>query len=177
MRKLLLTLFFAATFLTVDLPFAAACGDKLLMLGRGVKFRNISSSYHGSIIAYIPESVLQSAAINDTRFQQALRNAGHRLRLVRQVDALAEAVQSGTYDIILVDLRDATMVEKQVTSAAVHTVVMPVAYDGAELKTAAEVKYRCVRKASGKNSSCFSTIDKAIDSKLKGDERQRRASN
>jgi len=71
MRKLLLALLYAATFLTCYLPpFASACGDKLLMLGRGVKFGSISSSYHGSIIAYVPESVLQSAAINDAQFKQ-----------------------------------------------------------------------------------------------------------
>ena len=110
MRKLLLALLYAATFLTCYLPpFASACGDKLLMLGRGVKFGSISSSYHGSIIAYVPESVLQSAAINDAQFQQTVRKAGHRLRLVRQVDALAEAVQSGSYDIILVDPQDAAV--------------------------------------------------------------------
>ena len=96
MRKLLLALLYAATFLMCCLPpFASACGDKLLMLGRGVKFGSISSSYHGLIIAYVPESVLQSAAINDAQFQQTVRKAGHRLRLVRQVDALVEAVQSG----------------------------------------------------------------------------------
>jgi hypothetical protein len=54
---------------------------------------------------------------------------------------------------------------------------MPVVYEGTELKTAAATQFRCVRKTSGKNNSCFSTIDKAIESKLKRDELQRRASN
>ena len=54
---------------------------------------------------------------------------------------------------------------------------MPVVYDGTELKTAGAAQFRCVRKTTGKNSSCFSTIDKAIESKLKRDELQRRAGN
>ena len=177
MHKLLLALLYTATFLACyPPPFASACGDKLLMLGRGVKFGSISSSYHASIIAYIPESVLQSAAINDAQFQQTVRKAGHRLRLVRQVDALAEAVQSGAYDIILVDLQDSALVDKQVTTAAVNAVVMPVVYDNAETKSATTDRLRCIRKATGKNGSCFSTIDKAIELKLKRDEQQRRAS-
>ena len=177
MRRLLFAAFFVATLLSFETSFVSACGDKLLTLGRGLKFRDISSSYHGTIIAYIPESVLQSAAINDSQFQQGLRKAGHRLRLVREADVLAAAVQSGTYDIILVDLRDTTMVETQVNNFAVHTVVIPVVYDGADLRSVPDLKkYRCIRKISGKNSACLSTIDRAIEFKLKQDEQQRRAS-
>jgi len=115
-------------------------------------------------------------AVNDPHFQVALQKAGHKLLLVHQADVLAEASKSGKYDIILVDLQDEAMVDKQVTTSAVNTVVMPVVYDGAELKTAVATQFRCVRKASGKNSSCFSTLDRAIESKLKRDELLRRAS-
>ena len=175
MRNLLPALLFFATFLVSSGPSASACGDKILVLGRGVKFGNLSSSYHASIIAYVPASLPQSAAVNDAPFQTALRNAGVKLRLVRQVDVLDEAVQSGKYDIILVDLQDAAMVDEQVSTAGVNTVVMPVLYKGEELNSAVAA-YRCVRKEPGKNSSCFSTIEKAIESKLKRDEQRRRAS-
>jgi hypothetical protein len=176
MRKLLPAFLFLTTFLGLAAPFASACGDKLLVLGRGVRFGNIASSYHAAIIAYVPDSVPRSAAVNDPQFQAALQKAGHKLRLVQQADVLVEAVQSGKYDIVLVDLQDAAMVDTQVTTAAVNTIVMPVVYDGAELETATATQFRCVRKTSGKNGSCFSTIDKAIESKLKRDELQRRAS-
>jgi len=73
-----------ATFLPCAPPFAGACGDKLLVLGRGVKFGSINSSYHASIIAYVPDSVAQSAAVNDPHFQVALQKAGHKLLLVHQ---------------------------------------------------------------------------------------------
>ena len=53
---------------------------------------------------------------------------------------------------------------------------MPVAYDEAEAKTATTDRFRCVRKATGKNGGCLSTIDKAIELKIKRDELQRRAS-
>lgn len=176
MRKLLPEVLLVATFLACVPPFAGACGDKLLVLGPGVKFGDIASSYHASIIAYVPDSVPQSAAVNDPHFQIALQKAGHKLLLVHQPDVLAEASKSGKYDIILVDLQDEAMVDKQVTTAAVDTVVMPVVYDGAELKNAVATQFRCIRKTSGKNNACFSTIDKAIESKLKRDKLVRRAS-
>jgi hypothetical protein len=177
MRNLLLSLLVFVTFLVCSGPFAGACGDKLLGLGRGVKFGDLSSSYHASIIAFVPASLSQSAAVNDARFQEALRKAGVKLRLVQEVAGLEEAVPSGKYDIILVDLQDATMVETQVSNAGVNTIVMPVVYKGAELKSALATPYRCERKASDKNSTCFSTIEKAIELKHKRDEQQRRASN
>ena len=175
MRKPLPSLLLIATLLGCTTPFATACGDKLLVLGPGVTFGNIFPSYHASIIAYVPTSLPQSAAVNDSQFQAALQKAGYKLRLVPDVYTLTEAVRSGKYDIILVDLQNAPTAEEQVTTATVNTVVMPVVYDGADLKTAAAMQFRCIRKVSGKNSSCFSTLNKAIESKLKRDELQRRA--
>jgi hypothetical protein len=176
MRKFLPALLLTGAFLACSVLLASACGDKLLVLGAGVKFRNFASPHHALIIVYVPESVPQSAAVNDPQFQAALRKAGVKLRLVQQEDVLAEVVQSGKYDIILVDLQDAALLDTQVKEADVNTVVMPVVYKGAELNSAAATPYLCVRKASDKNSSCFSTIDKAIELKLKRDEQQRRAS-
>jgi hypothetical protein len=176
MRKLLWVSFFVAGLLICFNAIATACGDKLLVLGRGVKFGNLGSAYHASIIAYVPESVSQSAPVKDLRFQADLQKAGHIMSLVEQEDVLTAAVQSGKYDIILVDMRNVGMVSKQVTNAAVHTVVIPVVYEGAEMKSNAPAEYVCVRKpASGKNNSCLSTINKAFESKLKRDEQQRRA--
>jgi len=173
MRKLLLSLLVFTGFLVCFGPFAGACGDKLLGLGRSVRFGDLSS-YHGSIIVFVPTSLPQSAAVNDARFQEALRKAGFKLRMVQEVAALDEAVPSGKYDIILVDMQDVTIVQAQVSTASVNTVVMPVVYKGVELKSAARTPYLCV---CSKNSSCFSSIEKAIESKLKRDQHQRRASN
>jgi len=176
MRKLFSVLLLTAACLACSALVASACGDKLLVLGPGVKFGKIGPSYHALIIAYVPESLPESAAVNDPQFQAALRKAGVKLRLVQQEDVLVEAVQSGKSDIVLVDLQDAAMVDQTITAADVNTVVMPVVYKGAELESAATTPYRCVRKASDKNGGCFSTIGKAIESKLKRDEQQRRAS-
>jgi TolB-like protein len=59
---------------------------------------------------------------------QGIRSATlkSRPRFSSTPDVLAQAVQSGKYDIILVDLQDTAIAEKQVTVAGVNTVVMPV---------------------------------------------------
>lgn len=173
LRKLLPAFLFV---ITLASPVAEACGDKLLVLGRGVKFGDIASSYRGAIIIYIPESLSRSAAINDPQFRVALQKAGYKLRLVQQANLLTEDVQSGKYDIVLADVQDAAMVQKQVTAAGLSTVVMPVLYEGTEVKPEAVTPFLCVRKMSG-NNSCFSTIAKVVESKLKRAELQRRAGN
>jgi len=175
MRKLLPASI--AAFILVFATFAGACGDKLLVLGRGVNFANLAAAHKGSIIAYVPATVPRSAGVTDPQFHAALQKAGHKLHLVQDASALADSVRSGQYDVILVDLQDAARVEEQVKAAGVNTVVMPVVYEGTELKTAEAARFGCVRKPSGKNRACLSTLDKAIELKLKGDERQRRASN
>ena len=159
--------------------FAGACGDKLLVLGRGVKFGDIASSRHASIVLFVPESVPQSAAVNDPQFQGSLRKVGHRLRLVKQADDLDRAVQSGGYDIILVDMQDVMLVDKQITDSALTPSLCPWSTTGTPWGTtsAGVAQFRCVHKRTGKNPNCFSSIDKAIESKLKRDELQRRARN
>jgi len=176
MRRFPSLLSIAVLFLTCSPPFMSACGDKLLVLGRGVKFGNIASSYHASIIAYIPEAQTQSA-VNDAKFQVSLQKAGHKLQVIHEEGALAAAVQSDKCDIVLADPYDAELVERQIAIAGVNTVVLPVIYDTPQLKAAAITQLRCVRKLSGKNNTCFSTIDKAIELKLKRDELRRRAGN
>jgi hypothetical protein len=175
MRRIVPALLPAAFILLFSI-FASACGDKLLVLGRGLDFDNLTARHKASILAYVPATLPPSAAVSDTQFHAALKKAGHKLRLIQDAGILAEDVRSGRYDLILVDFQDAPTVEKQVTAAAVNAVVMPVVYDGAELKTADLGHFSCVRKSSGKNRACFSTIDKAIEAKLKRDEVQHRTS-
>jgi hypothetical protein len=177
LRKLSSAFLFAITFLALASPIAEGCGDKLLVLGRGVKFADIASSYRGAIIIYIPDSLPRSAAINDPQFRVSLQKAGYKVRLVQQADVVTEDVQSGKYDILLVDVQDAARVYKQVTAAGLSTVVMPVVYEGTELNPEAVTPLLCVRKISGRNNSCVSTIAKVMESKFKRAELQRRAGN
>ncbi len=155
---------------------AGACGDKLLFLGHGVDFATFAGHHKASVIAYVPATLPQSAAISDPEFHTALRKAGHKLRLVQEKDVLTEAVQSGRYDLVLVDDQDAPAVEQQVTAAAVNTIVMPVVYEGAaQSNPPGGAHLDCVRKVSGKNRDCSSAIDKALKSKLKRDEQASKA--
>jgi hypothetical protein len=151
---------------------AFACGDKLLVLGRGMKFDTINGSLKGSIILYMPADLSPTAAVNDAQFHAGLKKAGHKLFVAPDMHVLAEAVRSGKYDLILADVRDAGVAEDQVSATNFNTVVMPVVYEGVKLEGAA-ARYGCIRKSPSNNRSCFSTIEKALESKFKRDQQQR----
>ena len=154
---------------------ASACGDKLLVLGRGMKFDNINGSLKGAIILYMPADLATTAAVNDAQFHAGLKKAGHTLFVAPDMHVLAEAIRSGKYDLVLTDVRDAGVAEDQVSATTFNTVVMPVVYEGTKLQGAA-ARYGCIRKSASNNRTCFSTIEKALESKFKRDHQQQRAS-
>jgi len=84
-----------------------ACGDKFLLLGRGVRYQRAYAAIHpASILIVAPPKSVKTAAVRDSRLQSALKMAGHRVEVVpaaRMRDALA----GSRYDIILAQRADA----------------------------------------------------------------------
>ena len=152
---------------------AFACGDKLLVLGRGLKFDSLNGNLKGAIILYMPADLAPTAAVNDPQFHAGLKKAGHKLFVAPDMHVLAEAVRSGKYDLVLTDVRDAGVAEDQTSATNFNTIVMPVVYEGAKLEGAAATRYGCIRKSPSNNRTCLSTIEKALESKFKRDQQQR----
>jgi hypothetical protein len=113
-----------AAFVFGGLVFAAsgsqavsACGDKFLLVGRGVRFEQAYAAIHpASILIVLPVKGVKSAAVRDSRLLTALRNAGHKVEVVQQPANLADALSRSRRDIILVERVDA---------AALHDMAPP----------------------------------------------------
>jgi hypothetical protein len=57
-----------------------ACGDKFLLVGRGVRFQKAYAAIHpASILIVVPPKVVKNAAVRDGRLMTALKMAGHRV--------------------------------------------------------------------------------------------------
>jgi hypothetical protein len=83
-----------------------ACGDKFVMVGRGVRFQHAYAAIHpASILVLLPPKSLKNAAVRDSRLQNALKMAGHRLELA-QPETLADALRQRRFDIVLADPAD-----------------------------------------------------------------------
>jgi len=105
MRARLALAFLAVT--TIGSAAALACGDKFLMVGRGVSFQRAYAAIHpASIVIVLPPKSMKSAAVRDARLQSALKMAGHRVEVVKQPANLREALMRSRHDIVLVERAD-----------------------------------------------------------------------
>src|SRR5262245_8442304 len=93
-----------ATMLLQATNTAEACGDKFLLVGRGVEFhRAYAALYPASILIYAKMAGDAGKAIRDARFQATLTQAGHRVLLVENDATLARALEADRVDLILTD--------------------------------------------------------------------------
>lgn len=145
-----------------------ACGDKLLPLGRGIRFQSGYTSAPASILVYAPEGSPSATAFGETRLESALTEAGHQIHVVATSQGLEDALRTGQVDIVLVDVRDVAPVEAQIRSASSRPVLLPVVYQGTKDDyKRAEQQYRVALKAPGRAGHFCSIVDKAMEMKVK----------
>jgi len=175
MRRSIPVLMVAAVFLQ-DAGSAQACGDKFVLLGRGVKFqRAYAAIYPASIVIYAQPQRHAAKAIRDPRLQSDLKQAGHRVSLVETEAALVRALASERVDLVLTDVADADRTATEGASSPSKPIVLPVMYEPTkeEVKRI-EARYQCRLKSSDKADRYLVTIDDAM--KVRADQKKKRAS-
>lgn len=144
---------------------AYSCGDKFLVVGRGIRYERAYAAVHpASILIY---SNNENEATKE--LQSMLKKSGHKIETVANENKLFASLQGGKYDVVLVSLSDVALLERKVMSTPSKPAVLPVIYNvtGAELD-AAKSQYNCVLKYSKKNKNAITVIDEVMDTKLKG---------
>jgi hypothetical protein len=126
MRQILVTAVIAATVTQSGIPLHA-CGDKLLMLGRGVKFQSKHTPRAAAVLLYLPESAT-GLALTDPKLESALREAGHAVRAVTSRADLESALSAGTFDVVLANVTQAPELERAQAVVGHNSVVLPAIY-------------------------------------------------
>ena len=142
-----------------------ACGDKFLLVGRGVKFRQAYAAiYPASIILYAqPQQQSVAKAILDPRLQSGLKAAGHRITIAEDERALTHALESDRVDLVLTDVADAERIARQAGTAPTHPAVLPVMFEPSkEEAKAVEARYNCRLTSSDRPDRYLSAIDDAM---------------
>src|SRR5438067_10713282 len=99
-----------------------ACGDKFLVIGRGIRYeRAFASTHPGSILVYA-----DSDKTKDLR--EALKLAGHKVQIVSDENSLFSNLQSGHYDVVIVNLSDAALLQTKILATPSKPTVVPVIY-------------------------------------------------
>jgi len=166
-RAFIPILAFGAVFLQAQNP-AQACGDKFLLVGRGVAYRRAYAAvYPASIVVFAEPQRTAAKAIRDPKLQTDLKMAGHRVLVVENDAALARALESGGVDLLLTDAADADRTSKQAMTSPSKPTVLPVMYEPtkAEAKEI-ESRYQCRLMSSDRADRYLVAIDNAMKNRI-----------
>jgi hypothetical protein len=144
-----------------------ACGDKLVLLGRGIRFQRMLATKHpATILVYLSPGSGISAADREYQLRSLLAFAGHKPRAVTSAAELTTELGSGKYDLVLADYADAPSLEKEVQAAKARPALIPVVYNpSADQRAAAEKQYSCLITPAKKNYDLLSVVDQAMVSR------------
>jgi hypothetical protein len=139
-----------------------ACGDKLVIVGRGLRPKRKAVS-RASILVFAPPGGSLPAALGEGGLQQNLERAGHRLSRVATEEDLRKALGAGGYDLVFADFAAAPRVEAAASRAPAQPTVLPTLYKPSpgELK-AAESEFQCVIRSPGKEKDYLAVVDQAM---------------
>jgi len=166
MKKLMLAAGLAGAALAMS-GDALACGDKLVVVGRG-KPRRVKGVQSAAILVFADPAGVLPAALEKGHLRQDLERAGHRIRSVSTRQELGTALSTGTYDLLMTDYRSATAVEADAKAAPSRPTVLPTLYNpsAADL-AAAEQHYQCVMKAPGQQKDYIAVVNEALAERAK----------
>jgi hypothetical protein len=110
-----------------------ACGDKFLLLGRGVRYQRAYAAIHpASILIVAPPKSVKTAAVRDSRLQSALKLAGHRVDVVPAAK-MRDALAGSRYDIVLAERADAVGIPDALPPGGKKPSIISVVQDAADV--------------------------------------------
>jgi hypothetical protein len=152
---------------------AAACGDKLAMMGGGVSFERINlSRYRGNVVLLHPASSPPRGAPAEAALRRALERAGHQVRVVTGPTELGAALESRTVDVILVDGSAAPSLPPRNAPAAgdKEPILLTVVYEAPAAELPATPDSRCVVRADARRGrQVLDAIDRLLAGRARGE--------
>jgi hypothetical protein len=164
MRRHFVIFVFTIISLTQFMDAAQSCGDKFLVIGRGIRYERAHAAKH-------PASILIFASNPDSvkDLQKILKMAGHKIQNVTTQELLFSSLNSARYDIVLVSLSDASALESRIMTTSNKPAVLPVVYNKGNPDLDANAnQFPCVLKYKDKNRNPVVVIDQVMDDRLKG---------
>ena len=162
-RALLLGLGLLGTVWAAGVADVLACGDKLVVVGRGLRPKRMKGSAPASILLYADPKGSLPAALEEGHLRQDLEKAGHRLRSVSSREELDAALDTGTYDLVFADFKAAPGIETEAKAAPSKPTVLPTLFNPSDAELAAASKqYQCVMKSPGQQKDYLAVVNEAL---------------
>jgi hypothetical protein len=182
-RSLLVSIVIVIALVIHDPALLQACGEKLLLLGRGIRFQSRHSPRPAAVLLYLPQSAA-GQPLTDPNLESALKEAGHEVRAATTGADLESALRSGSYDVVLANVTDAPELERAQAVTAANAVVLPAVYlvtpspqAKQQIKTdrdSASKTFGVMVVVPGRPGHYCAAVDKAMELKLKRERAARR---
>jgi hypothetical protein len=122
MRKLgTTTLFLIVALSAAD---AQACGEVMYRMGGALRYHAFVTRHPAQILLYAEAA--KRAGTSDDGFHENLEKAGHKVTEVDSPDALAKALASQHYDVIITYAADVQTINTQIAHLAPEPALIPV---------------------------------------------------
>ena len=138
-----------------------ACGDKFLVLGRGIRNRIPKAAHPASIVLYVRPGSQVAGSAKALKLHPSLAQAGHRLREVRTADELAAALRDGA-DVVLVDVAGIAEVSDMAQALAPNARVLPLVDKRIDDVKAAQARFPHPILVPSAPASYLKVIDSAL---------------
>jgi len=183
MRRVLIWTASMLAVLVAVAPHLEACGDKLLVLGRGIRFQSRHTPRAASVLIYLPPGTANQ--VTDPDMESALREAGHAVHAATTGEELENALRSGGYDVVLTNVTNAPELERVRSAVSSDAVVLPAVYlvapsgqrPARQQAKADEEKaahdFRVVIEVPSRAGYYCAAVDKAMELKLKREQSAR----
>lgn len=173
-RKPLVLALALLTIAGIGSEVVSACGDKFLLVGRGVRFQRAYAAIHpASILIVLPPKRVKSAAVRDSGLQKALKMAGHRVEVVQQPVNLSEILGRSPYAIVLAERADTSAVQAATAgSGQPNPSIVGVMEDPSSTELAAALQQLdYVLKAPQPLSQILNLLDDVMKARIDGSRR------
>jgi hypothetical protein len=146
-----------------------ACGDKFILVGRGVRFQRAYAAVHpASVLIWINAKSRAGTAIGDPQFLKSLKLAGHTVQTAVAGDSAIGLLNSRRYDIILADVADAAGLEPEVRASGSPPILLPILFKPARAEAqAAAGRFGATLAVPDRVTHVLSVIDDVMKARLK----------
>src|SRR2546430_5109034 len=183
-RRLLVAIAVVLPLLIHNPALLHACGAKLLVLGRGIRFQSRHTPRAASVLLYLPPAP-SGQSLSDPHLESALREAGHTVHAVTTSDDLGTALRTGSYDVVLANITNAPDIERAERTTQSAATVLPAVYllapsDQRRTKQQAKTDeakaakdFGVVIEVPSRPGYYCAAVDKAMELKLKREQASR----
>jgi hypothetical protein len=141
---------------------AEACGDKFLLVGRGVRFQRAYAAVHpANILIYARSTTDANRAIRDPQFHKTLRQAGHQLSVIEDATLFQHALRLSSFDIVLADLTEAPAIDSLLATTPSQPKALYVEYPTGSTKALAS-QFMCELKAGDRATRFLDRIEEEM---------------